>query len=469
MLSTAERLQQVLTTCTDEHVLVVGLAGTGKTYATVNLARSMGLSADSLGITSTTSNSAKQIKGSTVHKLAGLGKNPDAHSIESIVDRVRSQPRVKRRIKALKLLLIDEISMMSAHAFTALEAVLRAFRDPEKDFGGVRLVLVGDFLQLPPVVVRAPGMSAEEYSEKVKSSWLFLSDVWKRNKFTCIKLEEFKRSVDPVLQRIVKHLSEGRLTSEDVQELNKCKQHTIPASDSSVVLSPLNSVVARVNSQRVQERLKKQKRWFFSAAEDNGDAELLRQTSFASPRLLTLGIGARVMFVKSYDNVKVSTGINSKNGESSRVNIANGSLGYVRDYATPEFCKGRLNSAALIGRPPSDQNRRILIVRLEEGYEVFVGLDDESADEHGEGVSRTQFPLCLAYALTIHKSQGKTLSGVHISAKAADFFVSPLLYVAISRVKSLSGLTLDPALDLTSVCIAPNYEVLRFYSEIFGA
>jgi ATP-dependent exoDNAse (exonuclease V) alpha subunit len=169
------------------------------------------------------------------------------------------------------------------------------------------------------------------------------------------------------------------------------------------------------------------------AARDKGSPGILTQAEFSFPRFLTIGIGARVMFLKSYDNVLVSTGINSKQATSRRVLIANGSLGYVRDYARFEFCKSRAKSADLIGGSPQtdfaqENMPRILVVCL--------GVDEEICGVAGEETIRTQFPLCLAYALIIHKSQGKTLSFVHISAEAINFFVPALLYDAISRLTS---------------------------------
>jgi hypothetical protein len=102
-------------------------------------------------------------------------------------------------------------------------------------------------------------MSYEEYSIKVRESWLFLSDAWKNGNFFALKLEEFQRSRDPILQRIVKNLSEGRLTPEDIADLNKRKINSIPVSSDirnfSVVLPPLNSIVARTNSKQIQEHI----------------------------------------------------------------------------------------------------------------------------------------------------------------------------------------------------------------------
>jgi len=263
----------------------------------------------------------------------------------------------------------------------------------------------------------------------------------------------------------VRNLAQGVLTNDDKRDLNGRKVPMMPYADENkptVILSPTNAKVLFYNAWFARNRVRKQTKCFVFDAIDS--VQIGASKSFSLPESLTLGIGVRVMFLKSF-RALVSNGVNKRDSDCTVKDIVNGTLGVIRDYATVGFVLSRKDRCGIVGRVP--EKFPALVVKLDEGGEVFVGVVDEEID--GVRSRRIQFPLCLAYALTIHRSQGKSIDRVHIAGNAKEFLSPGLFYVAVSRATSLEGLSLDSTIDLDDLRLTVDEEVKEFLKSFAKA
>jgi ATP-dependent DNA helicase PIF1 len=390
------------------NVLITGPAGTGKSFLLKFLRDKLG---PRLRVVATTGVAAVNVGGSTLHSWAGIGLGEG--TAEELAAMILESPKATARVRKTTMLAVDEVSMLDADLFCRLDEAFRIVRKKQVPFGGIQMVLFGDFLQLPPVA-----------GQKSDARFAFQSPSWKASEIAVHQLTTVVRQSDSIfvetLSRVrmgivdsfVRQVLSGRIGAEDpnpkiepvvlecrnvdVDAFNRARLDALPGVD--IVIPALDSGESR-----------------FSSALDK---------SCLAPADLRLKAGAQVMLLKNLDVegglVNGSVGIVQSIGESS-VRV---------DFGTAGTCEV--------------QRAR---------WSFFDGDGNVLA-------TREQMPLRLAYAITIHKSQGCTLTKAKVNLRSA--FAYGQAYVALSRVRDLSGLYIE---DIRWESIMASPEALAFYRD----
>lgn len=424
----------------DSHVFVTGRAGTGKSTLLSHLTAN---TEKSFAVCAPTGVAALNVGGVTIHSLFTF---PIGLLGEVEIARHLSK-RTREVLRALDMLVIDEISMVSADLMDAIDRAMRIARGKRGvPFGGAQLVMFGDPYQLAPVPPRDPqerGYMADNY----RSIWFFDAKVWREADLERFELGEIFRQSDAHFKEILNAIRDGSVTQEMLQELNQAGNR-FPQNQDVIRLATINETVNAVNQQRMKQITTDSK--VFSAVYSDGAAQAFGRTLPAETSL-ELKVGAQVMFIK---NDEYTPG---KNGSTGVRRWVNGTIGRV------------------VALPKSG----IVVVDVE-GEEFDVGpatwekvryTVEEEFDEASGKIRETlvpitlaefkQIPLRLAWAVTIHKSQGQTYDEVLIDMGRGAF--SPgQTYVALSRVRALSGLYLTRAIELRDVLV--DSDVVRFMS-----
>eukprot|EP00035_Acanthoeca_spectabilis_P032052 m.16929 g.16929 ORF g.16929 m.16929 type:complete len:614 (-) comp5113_c0_seq1:133-1974(-) len=385
-----------------QSVFFTGKAGTGKSYVLQKLLQV--LPSAGTVVTASTGVAACNISGITLHSFAGFkagsGKLP----------RQTSQWRNAQR------LVIDEISMIDGAWFDELESVARRVRDSKKPFGGLQLIVCGDFFQLPPV---AKNGEVKKYCFEARS--------WSKTLKTCIELQHVHRQSDMEFVDVLARIRTGKCTPTDVALLRSTERHNL-GRDNGVEATRLCTHVADAEAINVKQlrALPGEVRRFKARDEYGSDSALLRVLNAAcrAPETLELKVGAQVMLVKNLD---------VKRG------LANGSRGVVVEITKSGYPLVRFQSGVQQTMHP-------------ETWVVPVGV--------GRSASRRQIPLQLAWGISVHKSQGMTLDSVELDLTRC--FEYGQAYVALSRARSLEGLCVR---RFSAACVRAHPAVLRFYEE----
>ncbi|XP_057578940.1 ATP-dependent DNA helicase PIF1 isoform X2 [Hippopotamus amphibius kiboko] len=384
--------------------------GTGKSYL---LKRILGsLPPTGTVATASTGVAACHIGGTTLHAFAGIGSGqaPLAQCVA-----LAQRPGVRQGWLNCQRLVIDEISMVEADLFDKLEAVARAVRQQNKPFGGIQLIICGDFLQLPPVT---KGSQPPQFCFQAKS--------WRRCVPVTLELTEVWRQTDKTFISLLQAVRLGRCSDEVTHQLRATAAHKV-GRDGIVAtrLCTHQDDVALTNERRLQE-LPGEVHSFEAMDSDPEQARTLDAQCPVS-QLLQLKLGAQVMLVK---NVAVSRG------------LVNGARGVVVGFEA--------------------EGRGLPQVRFLCGVTEVIRADRWTVQTTGgQLLSRQQLPLQLAWAISIHKSQGMSLDCVEISL--GRVFASGQAYVALSRARSLQGLRV---MDFDPVVVRCDPRVLSFYATL---
>ena len=402
-----------------DNVFISGGAGTGKSYLLNYLKKNF--SHLGLEITASTGIASINIGGSTIHSFAGIGLAN--HPIEQILANLKQTKfsKIRKRIIKTKTLAIDEISMISPELLEILDIVFREIRQSKKIFGGLQVLFFGDFLQLPPV---------NKFNEEI--SYCFNSKIWEDFNFKNFILTKAFRQSDKDFIDILNNLRFGIVNLNDQKILDS--RVNIADQNQSIkptILTTHNDRVERINAKFMQNIANKE---FEYKADFSGDLykiDFLKKNCLAY-QVLKLKIGAQVMMIKN---------THQKEG------VINGSLGIIRDFS-PKKNYPIVEFA----------NNKILTISPEEwNLEKF----DHDTKTIKIEASISQIPLILAWAITIHKSQGLTLD--KISCDLSNVFSPGQSYVAISRVKTLSGLFIE-SINYNKIIADKN--AVNFYKKI---
>lgn len=421
---------------TGKNIFITGPGGTGKTAIIRHIQKDACKKFLNIQVCALTGCAAVllECKAKTVHSWAGIGLGNG--SIEQIVTRIMKNKYTKANWKAINILIIDEVSMMSQKLFEMLDAIGKAVRRNSNPFGGIQVIFSGDFYQLPPV-----GKKDEPETTK----FCFESPLW----FTTFKLEDhislcqIFRQNDPIYQKILNQIREGKLKRSSNEILLQLVNKEID-KDCQIrptKLFPTRNKVDYININEMNNLVEKEYEYkikYHSDLEMTANERVTRmgytreqiqtelqylQNNLRCDEIIKLKVGAQVMCIVN---------IQLDNGDI----LCNGAQGVVVDISP----------------------QQLPIVKYKNGYQMTMSYHIWPS-ELIPGIGVSQIPLILAWALTIHKAQGSTLDIAEVDA-GSNIFECGQTYVALSRVKSLEGLYLQ-SFDAKRVRI--NRKVQEFY------
>ncbi len=423
------------------NVYLTGAAGSGKTYVLNKYIEYLKKQNIDVGVTASTGIAATHMGGVTIHSFTGLGvrsklTGPDLAGL-------LEKQYLYKRLERLKVLIIDEISMMHHFRLDMVDELLRAFKGNEQPFGGIQVVLCGDFFQLPPVSRKGEPVS----------KFIYHSKVWRTAKFKICYLEEQHRQTDDASLRILNDIRNNEV-NEDTFELLQTRfrfktdnqnmdgqgdYETIIEQDDVKVTTAIsggvmqicedvvttieptrlfthNADVDTINDDQLDSIDAEEFEYYMQSSGKEILVELLKKSCLV-PEILRLKIGAKVMFVKNNFEAK----------------YVNGTLGIVT----------MLDESGIT-------------VTTTRGDIVKVEPTNWDVEEDGKVLaSIVQYPLRLAWAITVHKSQGMSLDAVEVDLSKS--FEKGMGYVALSRVRTLDGLTI---LGINDNALRVNDEVM---------
>ncbi|KAA3650932.1 MAG: helicase [Bacteroidetes bacterium] len=374
------------------NVFLTGSAGAGKTFVLNQYIDYLKERKIAVAVTASTGIAATHMNGMTIHSWAGIGIKESLTRAQLVS--MKTKKYLAKHLEAVKVLIIDEISMLHQNQLALVNQVLQFFKENSLPFGGIQLVLSGDFFQLPPI-----GKSGERSKDK----FAFMSPVWvQANLNVCYLTEQF-RQTDDELNRILNEIRTGFISEQSLRLLENASSQSFQKDIEPTKLYTHNLDVDAINLEHLKS-ISGKKRYFEASTKGNEKLVETLNNSVLAPENLELKIGAKVMFVKN----------NLEKG------YVNGSLGTVLGFTDDGF--------------PS--------VKLLNGKTIKVEEENWSIiDDHGKTLaSYNQIPLRLAWAITVHKSQGMTLEAAEIDLSKT--FETGQGYVALSRLKKLENLRL---------------------------
>ena len=404
-----------------KNVFLTGAPGAGKTYVLNQYLEYLKKYGVNAAITAPTGIAASHISGMTLHSFFGIGIKERLSSYD--IENLTEKKYLWDRMKNLKVLVIDEVSMLSPTLFESIDAILRTFKFSSEPFGGVQVILVGDFFQLPPISKNNPD-----------KKFIFQSDVWNElSPITCY-LGTSHRHEDETLLKILNEIRTNTV-SEDSMNYFRGRYNKNPEGTSSITkLYTHNADVDVINTRELAKIEAIPKKYQANTTGAKKWLERVFSSSLVIPEL-SLKIGALVFFIKN-------------NYEKGYIN---GTLGTVIDFD-------------VFGVP---------IIETHDGKTIKAErMDWNFSDADGKIMATiSQIPLRLAWAITVHKSQGMTLDAAEIDLSRA--FEPGQGYVALSRIKSLSGLKLmglnDVALSIDPLVLDADGDMKNHSNEIYTA
>ena len=408
---------------TGVNVFLTGKAGTGKTTF---LRQLKARSPKRMVVVAPTGVAAINAGGVTIHSFFQFPLAPyiPGSSFNTKDEKYRFSKEKKNIIRTLDLLVIDEISMVRADLLDQIDAVLRLHKDRHRPFGGVQLLMIGDLSQLAPVVKDDEWTLLREY---YRTPYFFGSHALQQTQHVTIELQHVYRQTDHTFINILNEVRENRLTPASLALLNSRVMPTGKIGSAEAELGELESPYIRLTTHNAtanrynEERMNALKSIRFSfKAKVVGT---FPESSYPAEETLVLKEGCQVMFLKN---------------DSQGSRYYNGKLGIVSSVDASKICvRGIEDNVIVEVEPEVWTNARYVIDK-----------DTKEIREEIEGEFR-QYPLRLAWAITVHKSQGLTFDHAVLDVNAA--FAAGQVYVALSRCRSLEGLVLTAPLNIASV------------------
>ena len=384
---------------TGANVFLTGEPGSGKTYivnAYVAYLRKHGIEP---AITASTGIAATHIGGTTIHSWSGIGIRTKLEVRD--LKHIASNQYITKRIRRTKVLIIEEISMLTSDTLSMVDSVCRQVKQNHEPFGGMQVVFSGDFFQLPPVVKRETETSLQtEFLESSSARFAYDSPTWKQlNLFVCY-LTEQHRQEDRDFLTLLSAIRRNAFGADHLRHIEARKMDARAVPDGTPKLFSHNADVDRINDE-VLAKLSSEPEVFTMSSLGPDPLVAALKKGCLSPETLILKVGAAVMFTKN----------NPKEG------FVNGTLGIVEYF---------------------DKTSGSPVVKARDGRRITVEPMDWSVEENGRIRAQvSQLPLRLAWAITVHKSQGMSLDSAVMDL--SDVFEFGQGYVALSRVRRLSG------------------------------
>lgn len=404
-------------------IFITGKAGTGKTTLLRFFARHTPKNAVVLA---TTGVAAVQVRGQTVHSFFRLkpGNLLD-------LDNLKKLPR--RTVDALETIIIDEASMLRADLLDAMDHILRISTRENTPFGGKQLVLFGDLFQLPPVEEAPSGGLFDYFHSLYQSPYFFDARVVQQTKVEVFELNRiFRQQEDTLFARLLNKIRENHVSQAELDAWLNCRKTPREPSDldNAIILSPTNAGAARRNHTHLA-RLEGQE-FVYHAVVDEG----FKKKGLPAETCLRLKRGAKIMMLTNHpDDYWV-----------------NGDIGTVYDLG-PDFIQVALKGSIYQVDPYTWEDIRYELNPL-----------TQKLEPHVNGFFK-QYPLKLAWAITIHKSQGLTFDGIYLDLDQGAFAPGQT-YVALSRCRTLQGVTLQK--DITLRDIHCDGRVVSFFRAVRG-
>jgi hypothetical protein len=397
---------------TGNNVFITGSAGSGKTHLINRYIAFLREHKVDVAVTASTGIAATHMGGVTIHSWSGLGVRDTLSEYD--LDVLESKSYLWKRFENVKVLIIDEVSMMHHFRLDMVDRIIRHFRRNTKPFGGIQVVLVGDFFQLPPI---------SRHGEP-DAHFIFKSEAWKDGDFTVCYLTTQFRQTDDAYLTVLNAIRANDVSEEAKEHLRKRYKKKPEVDVEPTRLYTHNADVDNVNESELDKLDSSATSYEMTHKGSKNFVDSLKKSCLA-PSTLRLKLGAKVMCVK-----------NNMEGR-----YVNGTLGIVTS------CE-----------PWEDP-----VIRVANGSQIKIGrVDWQIVDENGKvRASINQYPLRLAWAITVHKSQGMSLDAVEVDLSKS--FEKGMGYVALSRVRSLAGLSL---LGMNEMAFQVNPEVLEFDSEL---
>ena len=398
---------------TGRSVFLTGKAGTGKTTFLRDVVQN---SSKRVVVVAPTGIAAINAGGVTIHSFFQLPLHPfiPGAKIESKFAFSREKRSI---IRTIDILVIDEISMVRCDLLDAIDSVLRRFRDRTRPFGGVQLLMIGDLQQLTPVVTDE---EADLLSRYYKTPYFFGSHSLSLVDYVTIELKQIYRQQDEEFVSILNAVRSGRPSAEVISALNRryIPDFSPQQEDGYIRLATHNNTANSYNQQQLDMLDEEMHRF------DASISGVFPEYSYPTDVRLELKVGAQVMFVK--------------NDPSCEKRYYNGKIGHIEEF---------VDDIILVKCPGEDE--LIAVEQLEwENSRYEINEQTQEMETEVQGVFR-QYPLKLAWAITIHKSQGLTFDRAIIDAAAS--FASGQVYVALSRCRTLEGMVLATPLRQSSV------------------
>lgn len=379
---------------TGRNVFLTGEPGSGKTHTINQYIPYLKQLKINVAITASTGIAATHINGMTIHSWSGIGIKKKLTDTD--IRKVRKYRG--KKIDKTAVLVIDEISMLDASVLNLVDMVCRVIKGSELPFGGMQVIFVGDFFQLPPV----------RREDEAPYKFAFESRAWQTaNPAVCYLTEQHRQS-DSELTGLLSAIRSGNVLDSHYECLNRCLVQS-PDNQKITKLFPHNADVNKINSEELDKLPGSPVNFVMKSRGNEKFVEQLKKGCL-SPEELKLKKGAVVMFTKN----------------NFELGYVNGTIGAVVGFSEDDLGEEEVSP----------------IVKTREGRKIIVEPVQWAVEENGEAVAKIeQLPLRLAWAMTIHKSQGATLDEAFVDLKGA--FVEGQGYVALSRVKTLDGLYLN--------------------------
>jgi DNA-binding CsgD family transcriptional regulator len=378
-----------------KNVFLTGEAGSGKTFVLNEYINYLKSHAVTVAVTASTGIAATHLGGQTIHSWSGLGVRDSLSDRD--IDDMMQKAYLYKRFDQTKVLILDEVSMLHHFRLDMLEWLCRQFKHNEKSFGGMQVILCGDFFQLPPVT----------RGEIYESQFAFKATSWQDAGFSVCYLTEQHRQKDAEYLKILNEIRHNKVSrgTREILEGNVGKEMSQTSGNVGTGTTKLfthNIDVDIINNKYLSLISGSEKQYPMSSRGARNLIENLKK-SCLSPETLRLKVGAKVMFTK-----------NDPAG-----NFVNGTLGVVESFGT-------------FGEP---------IIRAHSGKLITAIPASWQIEEDGKIKAEvTQLPLRLAWAITVHKSQGMSLDAMEVDLSKS--FAHGMGYVALSRVRSLAGMKL---------------------------